>query len=227
MRKKSKYYILGISLFLILFSTILFNKPELMNSKKENKNCYITYSYMPMEFETLMDKSDVILKGTVKNVSSSYKANAACIIDETGYNIENNKEKAEEAYANGADMVFIVRDNDAANKVINEYETGRGLVFTDKTIEVSQYYKNNLGLDEVIVREDGGEINNKFVKVAGQTSLCDGDEVILFLEKLNSNKYSILGGAQGKYYVYGNNAVNDEMGKKNSMDLSELVAKLL
>ena len=103
----------------------------------------------------LNNESDIIIKGIVKDTSSSYQGKVACIIDETGDNIGYNKD-AEEAYANGADIVFIVPNSEAANKVTEEFENANGLVYTDKIISVSQYYKNNLGLDEIILRETGG-----------------------------------------------------------------------
>ena len=51
------------------------------------------------------------------------------------------------------------------------------------------------------------------------------DEVILFLKRLSSNKFVILGGSQGKYYIEGNNAVN-VLSEKN-MNLIDLETEII
>ena len=122
-------------------------------------------------------------------------------------------------------MVFMVRDKEAANKTTAGYEKEAGLIYTDKVIQVSKYYKNNLGLGEIVIREPGGIVNNEVVQGASKTPLNSGDEVILFLKRLNPNKYIILTGPQGTYHVRGENAVNEVPEK--TTNLNELEAKLL
>jgi len=79
-------------------------------------------------------------------------------------------------------------------------------------------------LRSITIREQGGEIDNKIFNIAGEKPIGVGDEVILFLKKLG-NKHIILGGAQGRYYISGNNAINDF--SKKSIKLVELESELL
>jgi hypothetical protein len=175
----------------------------------------MAYSYVSMDLSKLRDESDVIIRGRVKESLPSYKGKITCIIDEIGNKVGYNEEAAE-AYEKGSDMVFIVRDKEAADKITAEYEKEEGLIYTDKVIQVSKYYKNNLGLDEIVIREAQG---------SSKTPLNSGDEVILFLKRLNPNKYIIFSGPQGTYHVSDENAVNEIPEK--TMDLDELEAKLL
>lgn len=224
MTKRFRFYIMIFSLCLVLFSGLLFAKADLINSKLTKNTITVSNSYFPMDLNTLKEKSDIIIKGTVKESHPSYKGKITCVIDETGTAKSHSKE-AEEAYEKGYDMVFIVRNMEASNKVCKKFEEGRELFFTDKVIQIDKYYKNNLGLGDLVVREEGGNIDSEVIRVEGETPLNVGDEVVLFLKKLNPNKYIILGGSQGKYYIQGNIAVNKLPGK--DVKLSELEAEIL
>jgi hypothetical protein len=222
MTKRS--YIVFFSLCLVLFSGLLFTKPDLINPKLTAKNTNtVSKSYFPMDLNTLKEESDIIIKGTVKETRPSYTGKVTCVIDEVG--TTNHNKEAEEAYEKGYDMVFVVRNVKASDKVCKKFEEGRGLFFTDKVIQIDKCYKNSVDLKEVVVREEGGDIDSKVVRVEGETPLNVGDEVILFLKRLNPNKYIILGGPQGKYYVQGDIAVNKLPGK--DVKLSELETEIL
>ena len=224
MTRKSRAYITTFSLCLMVFSTFLFIKPNVINTILHTNTPSTAHLYVPMDLNKLRDESDVIIRGRVKESLPSYKGKIACIIDEIGDKVGYSAEAAE-AYEKGSDVVFMVRDEEAANKITAKYEKKAGLIYTDKVIQVSKYYKNNLGLGEIVIREPGGIVNNEVVQGTSKIPLNSGDEVIFFLKRLNPNKYIILSGPQGTYHVSGENAVNEVPEK--TMNLNELEAKLL
>jgi len=226
MTKKTKLGVMITSLCLIIFSGIIFIKPSLINSKLNNSIQEIRCSYHDMDLDTLKNDSDIIIKGIVEEVSPSYIGKMQCIIDEVGNNHEYQKQTAQEAFEGGADVVFIVGNEDAAEEVAKEYkEKNEGIVYTNKVVRINSYYKNNIGLEKILVRERGGNISGRCVQIVDDNPLGIGDEVILFLKRLNGNKYNILGGAQGKYFIQGDTAIN--ILPKKTIKLDELEAEII
>lgn len=149
-----------------------------------------------------------------------------CIIDEVGNNHEYQKQAAQEAFEDGADVVFVVRNEDAAEEVAKEYkEKNEGIVYTNKVVRINSYYKNNIGSEKIFVRELGGNFNGRCSQIVDDNPLGIGDEVILFLKRLNGKKYKILGGAQGKYFIQGDTAIN--ILPKKTIKLDELEVEIM
>ena len=205
MTRKSRAYITTISLCLMVFSTFLFIKPNLKNTILRKNTPGTAHSYVPMDLSKLRDESDVIIRGRAKESLPSYKGKIACIIDEIGDEV---------GYSAGSRGKHTKRDltwyswceiRKRLIKLPQDMKREAGLIYTDKVIQVSKYYKNNLGLGEIVIREPGGIVNNEVVQGASKTPLNSGDEVILFLKRLNPNKYIILTGPQGTYHVRGEN----------------------
>jgi hypothetical protein len=73
-------------------------------------------------------------------------------------------------------------------------------IITDVTIEVAEFFKGG-GSSTLVVRQPGGEIDGIGQKVSGLASFSEGEEVVLFLEHLEKDKYRVAGMAQGKYRV--------------------------
>src|SRR5262249_41420313 len=73
-------------------------------------------------------------------------------------------------------------------------------IITEVTIEVAEFFKG-AGSSTLVVQQPGGEIDGIGQKVSGLASFSEGEEVVLFLEHLETNKYRVAGMAQGKYRV--------------------------
>ena len=73
-------------------------------------------------------------------------------------------------------------------------------IITEVTIEVAEFFKG-AGSSTLVVRQPGGEIDGIGQKVSGLASFSEGEEVVLFLERLEADKYRVNGMAQGKYRV--------------------------
>lgn len=128
-------------------------------------------------------------------------------------------------YAHGSKYDFVVVvDEEAINEVSEGFNNGDAPIYTDKIVKLTKFYKNNIGLDEIIVREQGGEIDNQISVVSDEKSINEGNEVLLFLKKLG-DKYVISAGAPGRFFIQDNKAINDLSGK--SMDIHELESELV
>ncbi len=73
-------------------------------------------------------------------------------------------------------------------------------IITEVTIEVAEFFKGG-GSPTLVVRQPGGEIDGIGQKVSGLASFSEGEEVVLFLERVETDKYRVAGMAQGKYRV--------------------------
>ena len=73
-------------------------------------------------------------------------------------------------------------------------------IITEVTIEVAEFFKG-AGSSTLVVRQPGGEIDGIGQKVSGLASFAEGEEVVLFLERVETGKYRVNGMAQGKYRV--------------------------
>jgi hypothetical protein len=73
-------------------------------------------------------------------------------------------------------------------------------IITEVTIDVAEFFKGG-GSSTLVVRQPGGEIDGIGQKVSGLASFSEGEEVVLFLERLETDKYRVNGMAQGKYRV--------------------------
>jgi hypothetical protein len=73
-------------------------------------------------------------------------------------------------------------------------------IITEVTIEVAEFFKGGSS-STLIVQQPGGEIDGIGQKVSGLASFSEGEEVVLFLEHLETDKYRVAGMAQGKYRV--------------------------
>ncbi len=73
-------------------------------------------------------------------------------------------------------------------------------IITEVTIEVAEFFKGQ-GTRTLVVQQPGGEVDGIGQKVSGLASFTQGEEVVLFLERLGAEKYRVAGMAQGKYRV--------------------------
>lgn len=161
--------------------------------------------------------------------------------DFIGILVSEEAERAEEIQKSGGRVPhynYRAKTKADAERLKKELESDT-FICTDKVIEVDEYLKNPLGKDEIIVREQGGKIGNTTWAIVGYTPLRVGDEVILFLRDLEKtflkryqsawepvkNRYQILAGPSGKFYIEGDRAVNKDV-PELSKSLSELEAEV-
>jgi len=87
-----------------------------------------------------------------------------------------------------------------------EWNKDKTMIFTTVKVSTERILKGPVGLKEVIVRQPGGMIGDKGVKVSGYPDFFDGEEVILFVEPfeprgIHSGKQKVVGMAQGKFRI--------------------------
>ena len=80
------------------------------------------------------------------------------------------------------------------------YERGN-MIWTEYTIKVYEVLKGG-EIKEIKIRQPGGEIGDRGVKVAGAVSFGKLEESVLFLDKEKDGAYDLIGWAQGKFHVY-------------------------
>ncbi len=105
-------------------------------------------------------------------------------------------------------------DNIVVGKVIkikSEWNLKRTKIFTYTTIEVTTEVKGVNETKTVVIREIGGEVDGRRLFVAGSAQYSEGEEVVLFLNKLE-NSYRTVGMTQGKY-----NVITDKITGKKSV----------
>lgn len=205
----TKKLFLAVVTFLVLSVGALFAAPFLIDKILPQET--VSYpEYIKMDLVELATESDIIVLGTVKKVLPTVREKPVVVIGEKA---------AEEAEKRGVKRFTIVRDEKAAKEVEKEEKW----IYTDKVVEVDEYIKNPQKQNVVIVREEGGEIDNKTWMIAGQKNLKVGDKVILFLSDFNG-KYLIVGGPQGKYYIQEDKAINES--GEDCRDINELISKI-
>lgn len=221
---RSKCFSLIISLCFLVLSVIMLTKMNIIASKLPGKAItnVTSYSYGSMDLPTLIDTSDIIIRGVVTESLPSYQGKVKVIADN-----EMVKGNAEKAYEEGYDLVVISKE-DAINKAISEFKKGKhqggdAPIYTEKVVQVTKFYKNNKGAsNKIVVRDKGGEIDGVVVRAKDGTFLAVGQEVILFLGK-RANRYFPIMGEVGKYFIQGNNAIaRDEI-----IDLDKLESEIL
>lgn len=219
MTNKSRCFVLLTSLCLFFISTLMLINPNRGISDQNGKMISkISYQYPKWDLAMLKNESDIIIRGIVTKSLPSYKGKVK-IVAESQMKSEKAKkaEKAEKAYKEGYDIVVVV-DDVAVNKAIEKFDKGKAPIYTDKKVKITKYYNNVIGLNEITVREQGGEIDNRISVISGEKSINEGNEVLLFLKKLG-NKYVIFAGAPGRFFIQDNKVINGLTGK--SMDIHE------
>ena len=81
------------------------------------------------------------------------------------------------------------------------YESGK-MIWTEYTIRVYEVLKGDAKIKEVKVRQPGGEVGERGIKVSGTVSFLPLEESLLFLKKTSSGAYQPVGWAQGKFKLY-------------------------
>jgi len=81
------------------------------------------------------------------------------------------------------------------------YESGK-MIWTEYTIRVYEVLKGNSRIKEVKVRQPGGEVGERGIKISGTASFFPLEESLLFLKKTSSGAYQPVGWAQGKFKIY-------------------------
>jgi hypothetical protein len=94
----------------------------------------------------------------------------------------------------------------------SRWEDGKGsTIWTDYVIKISDTIHGKTPGDNLVVTQQGGALEGAVLQVGSNPDLRVGDEVVLFLKKAdflkgsaqgdNRAKYTIVGVAQGAYYV--------------------------
>jgi len=90
--------------------------------------------------------------------------------------------------------------------ITQEWNDDKTMIYTTVRVSTGRIVKGEKGLKEVIVRQPGGMIGDKGVKVSGFPAFSEGEEVLLFLEPFeakgpHSGKHKIVGMGQGKFRI--------------------------
>lgn len=90
--------------------------------------------------------------------------------------------------------------------ITQEWNDDKSMIYTTVRISIERTIKGGKTVKEMLVRQPGGMIGDKGVKVSGYPSFSHGDEVLLFLEPFeskgpHSGKNKIVGMAQGLFRI--------------------------
>jgi len=90
--------------------------------------------------------------------------------------------------------------------ISHEWNSDKTMIFTTVRVSTERILKGPGDLKEIVVRQPGGMIGDKGVKVSGYPDFFDGEEVILFVEPfeskgIHSGKHRVVGMAQGKFRI--------------------------
>lgn len=107
--------------------------------------------------------------------------------------------------------------------ITQEWSEDKTMIYTLVRVTVENTMKGAAGVREVLVRQPGGEIGDKGIKVSGYPDFAQGEEVILFLEPFeargpHSGAVRVVGMAQGKFGV----GTDKKTGKKLVMPSQEM-----
>ena len=80
------------------------------------------------------------------------------------------------------------------------YETG-DMIWTEYTFQVYEVLKGGK-VKEVKVRQPGGEIGERGIKVSGTVNFLPLEEDVLFLDKDKDGTRDVIGWSQGRFKVY-------------------------
>ncbi len=79
------------------------------------------------------------------------------------------------------------------------YQKGK-MIWTEYTIRIYEVLKG-AKVKEVVVRQPGGEVGDRGIKISGTVSFFPLEETLLFLKK-RQNVFEPLGWVQGKFKIY-------------------------
>jgi len=90
--------------------------------------------------------------------------------------------------------------------ISHEWNSDKTMIYTTVRVSAERILKGPGGLKEIVVRQPGGMIGDKGVKVSGFPDFFEGEEVILFVEPfepqgVHSGKHRVVGMAQGKFRI--------------------------
>jgi len=88
------------------------------------------------------------------------------------------------------------------------HEENKGNIYTLITLSVEQTVKGK-SEGEVMIKVPGGEVGGNRLIVEDTPSFQLGERVMVFLKKGEDDKFSVVGGFQGKFSIDENNMVGD------------------
>ncbi len=131
-------------------------------------------------------------------------------------------------------------DNVIVGKVENTIaqwsEDGKTII-TRATIQINNVIRGNINITKIIVEYPGGEIGDIGLKVSDVSSLITGEEVLLFLKRINikdNTVFRITGNAQGHYTIDKNgvakkggfSVIGDKSVIDNNVPINSLIEKI-
>lgn len=112
-------------------------------------------------------------------------------------------------------------------RVGSSWEAPNSEVFTDITMRVTEYLKNNQSSGaetQLQFQVAGGTIGCYSYIVSGEPGFSDGEHALLFLRPEQYGTLRLTGGSQGKYVITGNTAYWGD--PRNALALDDLKAQI-
>jgi hypothetical protein len=98
----------------------------------------------------------------------------------------------------GDESALVVRGKVAS--VRSFWNDAHTKIFTETVIQVDETYKGQ-GAGEVRVVQMGGVVDNMQMHVYGALSWHPGEEVLLYLDRLDVDRYRVAGFSQGRFHI--------------------------
>lgn len=98
----------------------------------------------------------------------------------------------------GAESALVVRGT--VGSVRSFWNDSQTKILTETVIDIDETYKGNAGSTTRILQL-GGVVDNVRMHVYGAPSWTRGEEVVLFLERIDAGSYRVSGLSQGKFKV--------------------------
>ncbi len=122
-------------------------------------------------------------------------------------------------------------------KTVAQWSEDRKTIITRATIQINNVIRGNINITKIIVEYPGGEIGDIGLKVSDVSSLITGEEVLLFLKRINikdNTVFRITGNAQGHYTIDKNgvakkggfSVIGDKSVIDNNVPINSLIEKI-
>lgn len=112
-----------------------------------------------------------------------------------------------------ADVVAIGR----CESCVPSWNHAKKRIYTTITIKVSEYLKGSLG-PKFYIRQIGGRIGTKEMRVPGMPLFRPGAEFVIFLAKADDGSYHVVGLSQGLFEVFTDTIIGQKVVRKRRFD---------
>jgi len=120
----------------------------------------------------------------------------------------------------GDESALIVRGNVAS--VRSFWNDAHTKIFTETVIQVDETYKGQ-GAGDVRVVQMGGVVDNMQMHVYGALSWHPGEEVLLYLDRLDVDRYRVAGFSQGRFHIERDPASGEPFIRRPAEEGTEIV----